>query len=140
MLGLIYLVVGSAFAHFAFKLTGGTGNRKKTLSIIGYSMVPVILVRLISVIIIILLVPYFPTIVNFYNSSALRTLEPEIVNSVYTSGVWQILDIMMTGAFVWTGFLLIFGIREAHDMSTTWATIVSILCMIVLILTFWQAH
>ncbi len=140
MLGLIYLVIGTAFAHFAFKLTGGTGKRMKTLSVIGYSMTPVILVRLISIIVILAIVPRYPTVVNFNNADALAAITPDIVNFAYTSGVWQILDYMMTGAFVWTGFLLIFGIRESHDMSTAWATVVSILCMIVLILTFWQVH
>jgi len=140
MLGFVYLVIGTAFAHFAFKLTGGTGKRLKTLSIIGYSMIPVILVRLVSIIIIFLIVPEYPSIVDFNNPSALAALTSAIVEAAYTSGVWQILDIMMIGAFLWTGFLLIFGIREAHGMSTTWATVVSVLCMIVLILTFWQAH
>ena len=40
MLGIVYLLVGTAFAHFAFKLTGGTGGKMKTLAIIGYSMFP----------------------------------------------------------------------------------------------------
>lgn len=140
MLGLVYLVIGTAFAHFAFKLTGGTGGRLKTLSIVGYSMTPVILVRLISIIAILVMIPGYPSIVNFYNPDALAAITPAIVNFVYTSRVWYIMDVMMTGAFVWTGFLLIFGIREAHDMSTAWATVVAILCTIVLILTFWQVH
>lgn len=140
MLGLIYLVIGTAFAHFAFKLTGGTGNRLKTLSIIGYSMTPVIIVRLISIVVVAVLVPGYPEIANFYNPDALASITPAIVNFAYSQEIWWTLDIMMTGAFIWTGFLLIFGIREAHDTSTEWATFVSILCMIVLILTFWQAH
>lgn len=140
MLGLVYLALGTAFAHFVFKITGGTGNRLKTLAVIGYGMTPVILVRLVSIVVILIVVPEYPSIVNFYNPDALATVTPAIVNSAYSSGVWYILDIMMTGAFIWTGFLLIFGIREAHDTSTVWATFVSILCIIVLILTFWQAH
>ena len=32
MIGLIYLVVGTIFAHLAFKMTGGTGGKMKTLS------------------------------------------------------------------------------------------------------------
>ncbi len=140
MLGLVYLVIGTAFAHFAFKLTGGTGKRMKTLSIIGYSMIPVILVRIISIIVILAVVPDYPTVVNFNDSDTLAIIIPEIIDYAYTLGIWRILDILMTGAFIWTGFLLIFGIREAHDMSTAWATIVSILCIIVLILTFWQVH
>lgn len=140
MLGLVYIAIGTAFAHFAFKLVGGSGSRMKTLSVIGYSMTPVILVRLVSIIVVLVIVPGYPSIVDFYNSEALATITPAIVNFAYSSGVWQTLDIMMTGAFLWTGFLLIYGIREAHDTSTAWATIVSILCMVVLILTFWQAH
>ena len=140
MLGLVYLAIGVAFAHFAFKLTGGTGKRLKTLAVIGYSMMPVILVRLISIVVILAIVPNYPSTVDFYNPDALAAITPAIVNFIYTSEVWYIMDVMMTGAFVWTGFLLIFGIREAHDMSTAWATVVSILCMIVLILTFWQVH
>ena len=140
MLGLVYLTFGTAFAHFAFKLTGGVGSRMKTLSVIGYSMTPVILARLVSIIVVLVVVPGYPSIVNFYNSDALAAITPAIVNFAYSSDVWLILDYMMTGAFLWTGFLLIFGIREAHDTSTAWATVVSILCMIVLILTFWQAH
>jgi hypothetical protein len=140
MLGIVYLLVGTAFAHFAFKLTGGTGGKMKTLSIIGYSMFPLILVRLISIAIVIAMVPGYPTIVNFYSSDALTAVTPAIVQFAYTSGVWSIIDLMTTGGFVWTGFLLVFGIREAHDTSTLWAVVVSILCMIVLGWTFWQAH
>ena len=33
MLGIIYLLFGTIFAHFAFKLMGGTGRKGKTLSI-----------------------------------------------------------------------------------------------------------
>jgi hypothetical protein len=47
---------------------------------------------------------------------------------------------MTVGAFFWTGFLLIFAIREAHATSTMWAAFVSLACMIVLIWTFWQVH
>jgi len=140
MLGLVYLLVGTAFAHFAFKLTGGTGGKMKTLAIVGYSMFPVILVRLIAVAVVLAIVPGYPTVVNFYNTDAVTAIAPAIVNYAYTSGVWSIIDYMTTGSLVWTGFLLIFGIREAHDTSTLWAVVISILCMIVLGWTFWQAH
>lgn len=140
MLGLVYLLVGTAFAHFAFKLTGGSGGKMKTLAIVGYSMFPVILVRLISIAVVIAMVPGYPTVVNFYSTDALATVTPAIVNFAYTSNVWSIIDLMTTGSFVWTGFLLIFGIREAHDTSTLWAVVVAILCTIVLGWTFWQAH
>ena len=140
MLGLIYLIVGTAFAHFAFKLAGGVGGKMKTLAIVGYSMLPVVLVRLLAIIVVIVMVPEFPTIVNFYNTDALTTIAPAIVNSAYDSSAWGIVDILTTGSFVWTGFLLVFGIREAHDTSTLWAVIVAILCIVVLGWTFWQAH
>ena len=140
MLGIVYLLVGTAFAHFAFKLTGGTGGKMKTLAIIGYSMFPVILVRFISIVIVLAMVPGYPTIVNFYDPGALAAITPAIVQFAYTSRVWSIIDLMTTGSFVWTGFLLVFGIREAHDTSTLWAVVVAILCTIVLGWTFWQAH
>lgn len=140
MLGFVYLLVGAAFAHFAFKITGGTGSKGKTMSIIGYSMIPVLLVRVIAIFVVLLVMPAYPDIVNFLNPGALNLVTPEIINWAYTSGVWYIIDVLTTGAFVWTGFLLIFGIREAHNTSTRWAFIVSLLCMIVLGWTFWQAH
>ncbi|MHA1389658.1 MAG: YIP1 family protein [Candidatus Thorarchaeota archaeon] len=140
MLGLIYLIIGTAFAHFAFKLAGGVGGKLKTLAIVGYSMLPVVLVRLLAIIVVIAMVPEFPTIVNFYNTDALTTIAPAIVNSAYDSSAWGIVDILTTASFVWTGFLLVFGIREAHDTSTLWAVIVAILCIVVLGWTFWQAH
>ena len=140
MLGIIYLIIGTAFAHFAFKLTGGSGGKMKTLSIIGYSMTPVILVRLLAIIVVLVVLPAYPTIVDFYNPSALAAITPEIVEYAYSSGVWLIIDILTTGSFVWTGFLLVFGIREAHDTSTLWAAIVAALCTIVLAWTFWQVH
>lgn len=140
MLGIIYLIIGTAFAHFAFKLAGGTGGRMKTLAIVGYSMIPVILVRLLSIIIILVVLPEYPVIVNFSDPGALVAITPDLVNFAYTSNVWWIIDILTTGSFLWTGFLLIFGIREAHDTSTLWATVVAILCTIVLVWTFWQVH
>ncbi len=140
MLGIIYLIIGTAFAHFAFKLTGGSGGKMKTLSIVGYSMVPVILVRLLAIIVVLAMLPAYPTIIDFYNPSALAAITPAIVNYAYLSNVWLIIDILTTGSFVWTGFLLVFGIREAHDTSTLWAVIVSMLCTIVLAWTFWQVH
>jgi hypothetical protein len=140
MLGIIYLIVGTAFAHFAFKLAGGAGGKMKTLAIVGYSMLPIILVRVLAIVVVLAMAPGYPTIVNFYNTNAIATIAPDIVNFAYTSDVWWIVDVMTTGSFVWTGFLLIFGIREAHDTSTLWAVVVAILCMIVLGWTFWQAH
>ncbi|NWF95130.1 MAG: YIP1 family protein [Candidatus Thorarchaeota archaeon] len=132
LLGIIYLVFGSMFAHLAFKITGGTGNFRKTGSIVGYSMVPVIVVRLLAVVVIAAAMPG-------QNITSLNAWS-QIVESIYTSSVWVIVDYMTTAAFFWVGFVLIFGIREAHDTSTLWAMVVSALCMIVLIWTFWQAH
>jgi len=139
MVGLIYLVVGTVFAHFAFKITGGTGNKMKTLSIVGYSMMPVILVRLIAILVVLIAMPPFPDVVNF-DPGSLGVLTPEIIDWAYGSGIWYTIDIITTGAFLWTGILLIFGIREAHDTSTVWAALVAIACVIVLVWTFWQAH
>ncbi|MHA1576260.1 MAG: YIP1 family protein [Candidatus Thorarchaeota archaeon] len=132
ILGMIYLVIGAAFAHFAFKITGGLGRKGQTISIVGYSMIPVILFRLVGLLIALLTVPTY--------HSATFPLESEIVQLIFASPVWLTLDYMTTIAFVWTGFLLIFGIREAHDTSTLWAILVSIASMIVLVWTFWQVH
>jgi hypothetical protein len=140
MLGIIYLIIGTAFAHFAFKLAGGAGGKMKTLSIVGYSMIPVIFVRLLSIIIVLAVVPYYPTVVNFSNAIELAAITPNIVMFAYASDVWWIIDVITTGGFLWTGVLLIFGIREAHDTSTLWAVFVSIICTALLILTFWQVH
>lgn len=140
MIGLIYLVVGTIFAHFAFKITGGTGSKMKTLSIVGYSMMPVILVRLVAILVILIGMPAYPDIVNFFDGGALALITPAVINWAYTSGIWFAIDIMTTGAFLWTGYLLIFGIREAHDTSTLWAALVAIACVIVLVWTFWQVH
>ena len=140
MLGIAYLIIGTAFAHFAFKLTGGSGGKMKTLSVVGYSMLPVVLVRFVAILAVLLIVPSYPTLIDFGNPSALLLVAQDLVNWAYTLNVWYIIDIMTTGAFVWTGFLLIFGIREAHDTSTIWAVVVAILCTIVLGWTFWQVH
>jgi hypothetical protein len=137
MLGIVYLLVGTMFAHFAFKLTGGTGSKGKTLSIIGYSMTPVILVRLLSIAVVLAALPGYPGVLS---AADLATFTPDIVAWAYTSGVWYTVDIMTTGAFIWTGYLLIFGIREAHDTSTLWAAVVAVACIIVLGWTFWQVH
>jgi hypothetical protein len=137
MLGIIYLLFGTIFAHFAFKLAGGVGGKGKTLSIIGYSMTPVILVRLLSILIALATVPGYPGVLS---PAELATFTPDIVAWAYSSGVWYITDIMTTGAFIWTGYLLIFGIREAHGTSTLWATVIAIACIIILGWTFWQAH
>ncbi|MFW9792833.1 MAG: Yip1 family protein [Candidatus Thorarchaeota archaeon] len=137
MLGIVYLIIGTAFAHFAFKLTGGAGGKMKTLSIIGYSMTPVILVRAIGVLAVLVALPGYPDILS---PAEVASLAPVIVDWAYTADIWLILDILTTGSFVWTGYLLIFGIREAHDTSTLWAAVVAVLCMVVLGWTFWQVH
>lgn len=140
MIGLIYLGVGTAFAHFAFKITGGTGSKTKTLSVVGYSMMPVILVRLVAILVVLIGLPGYPDIVDFFDGGALALITPALINWAYTSGIWFAIDIMTTGAFLWTGYLLIFGIREAHDTSTLWAALVAVACVIVLVWTFWQVH
>jgi hypothetical protein len=140
MLGIIYLIIGTAFAHFAFKLTGGSGGRMKTLSIVGYSILPVVLVRLLAVLIIFILVPSYPTLVDLSSPSAISAIVQSLVTWAYGLNVWMIIDVMTTGAMVGTGFLLIFGIREAHSTSTRWAVVVAVLCTIVLGWTFWQVH
>ncbi|MGD9397506.1 MAG: Yip1 family protein [Candidatus Thorarchaeota archaeon] len=140
MIGIIYLIVGTIFAHFAFKLTGGTGNKSKTLSVVGYSMMPVILVRVVAILIILIALPAYPDIVDFSNPGAVALITPAVINWAYTSGIWFTIDVMTTGAFLWTGYLLIFGIREAHDTSTIWAALIAIACVIVLVWTFWQVH
>ena len=132
MIGMIYLFLGTAFAHIAFKVTGGTGRPFKTLSIVGYSMMPVLLFRLLGLLVVLAVMPNY----SIQNPAAW----PSVVGSVYVSGLWLIMDYMTTAAFVWVGFLLTFGIREAHDTSTIWAFLVSAACMIVLGWTFWQAH
>ena len=132
MIGMVYLFLGSLFAHIAFKVTGGTGRLFKTLSIVGYSMMPVFLFRLIGLLVVSLVMPSYAV----QNVSSW----PSVIGSIYGSDVWLILDYMTTAAFVWVGFLLTLGIREAHDTSTIWAFIVSVACMIVLGWTFWQAH
>jgi len=137
MLGIIYLLVGTIFAHFAFKLTGSKGTRGKTLSIVGYSMTPVVIVRLVGIIVVLVAMPEYPGVLN---PSELALLTPTIIDWAYTSGIWFIIDIMTTGAFIWTGYLLIFGIREAHDTSTIWAALLAIACVFVLAWTFWQVH
>lgn len=139
MIGIIYLIVGTVFAHFAFKLTGGTGGRMKTLSVVGYSMMPVILVRIVAILVVLIALQPYPDVVNF-DPGSLEILTPAVINWAYTSGIWFTIDIMTTGAFLWTGYLLIFGIREAHDTSTMWAAFVAIACVVVLIWTFWQVH
>jgi hypothetical protein len=140
MIGLIYLVVGTIFAHLAFKITGGTGSKMKTLSIVGYSMMPVIIVRLVAILVVLIGLPPFPDVVDFSNPGSLATLTPLVIDWAYTSNIWFTIDILTTGAFLWTGYLLILGIREAHDTSTVWAAFVAIACVIVLVWTFWQVH
>jgi hypothetical protein len=139
MIGIIYLIFGTVFAHFAFKLTGGTGGRMKTLSVVGYSMMPVILVRIVAILVVLVALQPYPDVVNF-DPESLAILTPAVINWAYTSGIWFTIDIMTTGAFLWTGYLLIFGIREAHDTSTIWAAFVAIACVVVLVWTFWQVH
>ncbi|MHA2423555.1 MAG: YIP1 family protein [Candidatus Thorarchaeota archaeon] len=137
LIGMVYLVIGAAFAHLAFKITGGTGNRRKTVAIVGYSMLPVMIFRLVGLLIVQLTLP------DYY---LVGPLDPggmsaaAIVAEIYASGIWFAVDVLMTLSFIWVGFLLIFGFREAHDASTTWAILVSMACVIVLIWTFWQVH
>ncbi|MFW9967663.1 MAG: YIP1 family protein [Candidatus Thorarchaeota archaeon] len=132
MLGMFYLIVGGAFAHLAFKITGGTGGKQKSVAIVGYSMLPVVLIRIAAVFVILSSLPAFDA--NLASQYGL------IIDQIYQSPSWLTIDLMTVGAFFWTGFLLIFGIREAHDTSTMWAAFVSLACMIVLIWTFWQVH
>jgi hypothetical protein len=140
MLGIIYLLIGTAFAHFTFKLTGGSGGKMKTLSVVGYSIFPVVLVRLLAILIVFIAVPSYPSLIDFSNPSALLAIAPDVVRWAYGLNVWFMIDVLTTGAFVWTGFLMIFGIREAHDTSTAWAIVIAILCTLVLGWTFWQVH
>ncbi len=132
MLGMFYLIVGGAFAHLAFKITGGTGGKQKSVAIVGYSMLPVVLIRIAAIFVILASLPAFP--------ANLASQYDLIIDQIYRSPSWLTIDLMTVGAFFWTGFLLIFGIREAHDTSTMWAAFVSLACMIVLIWTFWQVH
>ena len=132
MIGMIYLVIGGIFAHLAFKICGGTGRKGKTFVIVGYSMIPVILFRIIALVIAMVTFPTF-----LINSTAAW---PSVIQDIYQSGFWMTIDYLTTASFVWVGFLLIFGIREAHDTSTIWATLVAIACMLVLVWTFWQVH
>jgi len=139
MIGMIYLVLGSAFAHLAFKITGGVGRKGKTISIVGYSMLPVVIFRLIGLVIFLVAMQNYPVFANDGLNNAGLTYTA-IVIAIYSSPLWTVIDYMITASFVWVGFLLVFGIREAHDTSTTWAILVSIACMIVLVWTFWQVH
>ncbi len=132
LLGFVYLIIGSAFAHLAFKITGGTGDKLRTLSIVGYSMLPVVIVRAISIIVVLTTMPAYD--VNAQSAWA------DVITLVYESRIWQTIDLMTTASFFWVGLLLVFGIREAHDTSTVWAVLVSIAVMLVLGWTFWQAH
>jgi hypothetical protein len=139
LIGMVYLIIGSAFAHLAFKVTGGIGRKGKTISIVGYSMLPVLIFRLIGLLLILFLLPSYPLYANDALNRA-GIAATDIVLAVYASPVWITIDYLVTASFLWVGFLLIFGIREAHDTSTSWAILVSVACMIVLIWTFWQVH
>jgi hypothetical protein len=132
MLGMVYLIFGSAFAHLALKIMGGTGKFKKTSSIVGYSMLPVVLFRLVGL----LVIASFNTIELDLGASNLES----IILSIYNSDLWLTIDYMTMAAIIWVGFLLVFGVREAHDTSTGWAFLISVACMIVLVWTFWQVH
>ena len=133
MLGMIYLIFGSAIAHLAFKIMGGTGKAMKTISIVGYSMLPVVLFRLVALLVIYLLIPTIHVDIETSNLDLL-------VLGIFQSDLWLTIDYMTMIAIVWVGFLLVFGIREAHDTSTGWAFVMSVACMIVLVWTFWQVH
>jgi hypothetical protein len=132
MLGMFYLIIGGAFAHLAFRISGGTGDKRKSVAIVGYSMLPVVLIRIAAIFVIMTTLPTFDA--NLASQYGL------IVDEIYRSPSWEVIDWMTIGAFFWTGFLLIFGIREAHATSTMWAALVSLACMIVLIWTFMQVH
>ena len=132
MMGMLYLFIGSAFAHFAFKLAGGTGTKSKTIAIVGYSIIPVVIFRLIAIVFV--LAAMGPIAFESYGSWQ------GVFTALYASPIWLTIDWITQISFLWVGFLLIFGIREAHDTSTQWALVVSILCMIVLSWTFWTAH
>lgn len=132
MIGMVYLFVGTMIAHVAFKVAGGTGRMTKTLSIVGYSMMPVLLFRVIGFVVLLAVMPTY--------SVQYQVSWQGVIVAVYGSDIWLILDYMTTASFVWVGFLLTFGIREAHDTSTVWAFLISVACMIVLGWTFWQAH
>jgi hypothetical protein len=132
MVGMIYLIFGSAFAHLAFKVLGGTGKIKSTISIVGYSMFPVVLFRLVGLLIVASLSP-IPLDLQSTNLDF-------IVLDIYQYDIWQTIDYMTMVAVFWVGLLLVFGIREAHDTSTGWAFLISVACMIVLVWTFWQVH
>jgi len=139
LIGMVYLVIGSAFAHLAFKVTGGIGRKGQTVTIVGYSMLPVIIFRLIGLVVFLVLMPTYPIYANDgLNNSGIPLVT--IVSQIYSSPLWIMIDYMVTASFLWVGFLLVFGIREAHNTSTSWAIIVSIACMIVLVWTFWQVH
>ncbi|MGQ4871951.1 MAG: Yip1 family protein, partial [Candidatus Thorarchaeota archaeon] len=90
LLGIIYLFLGSAFAHLAFKITGGTGNRRKTMAIVGYSMMPVVIFRLFGL----LLVLLNPATVSMANPAAWEAL----VMDIYNSTLWTTLDYMTTAS------------------------------------------
>ncbi len=139
LIGMVYLVIGSAFAHLAFKITGGVGRKGKSIAIVGYSMLPVILFRLIGLLIFLLQPTTYPVYVNDGLNGG-GTQVSVIISTIYASPTWILIDYMITASFIWVGFLLVFGIREAHNTSTSWAILVSIACMIVLAWTFWQAH
>ncbi len=132
LVGIIYLFGGSLFAHIAFKVTGGTGSFRKTVSIVGYSVTPVLFVRALAILVVLSTLP-------LYDVTQPASWQ-SVITDIYFSSAWYIIDDLTALSFVWVGFLLIFGIREAHNTSTLWATIVSIACMIVLYWTFWQVH
>jgi hypothetical protein len=132
MVGMIYLIFGSAFAHLAFKIMGGTGKFKKTISIVGYSMFPVVLFRLVGLLVLLAGESY----AFDYQTSNIN----EVVLNLFQNPVWITIDYLTMAAVFWVGFLLVFGIREAHDTSTGWAFLISLACMVVFIWTFWQVH
>ncbi len=131
LLGMVYLIIGSAFAHLAFKVTGGIGRKGQTISVVGYSMIPMLLFRLLALLVIFAVMP------TYHLGTSTST---EVILAVYNSNMWVTIDYMTTVSFVWIGFLLIFGIREAHETSTGWAVLIAIASMLVLGWTFWQAH
>ncbi|MEM4735387.1 MAG: YIP1 family protein [Candidatus Thorarchaeota archaeon] len=131
ILGMLYLTIGAGAAHVILKIAGGTARYGRSMMIVGYSLVPVILARLLGVLILMLTIPEMS--VEQYGTTY-------IVTTVFQSGAFVIIDYLTTASFIWVGFILAFGIREVHNTSTSWAFAISAICTAILILTFWQVH
>ena len=100
LIGMVYLVIGSAFAHLAFKVTGGIGRKGKTISIVGYSMLPVLIFRLIGLAILLVFLPSYPIYANdALNQGGIAAVS--IVLAVYASPLWTTIDYLVTASFIW---------------------------------------